>query len=181
MFETITWRIRSGVAAATLGAVVLAVIAGCSSGGRAADTVAVVPASPSSSVAMVDAPTVPVVLEFGDHAVAATLSGTPASRDFVAMLPVTLVLSDTWRQAKSGRLSRPIRADGAVWGSKPAPGGIYYWPDPATLAVYYNDLGQSVPPPGLIRLGAVDTGLEQIADAGRQFTVRIDRAAGTCH
>jgi hypothetical protein len=43
------------------------------------------------------------------------------------------------------------------------------------LAVYYDDLGQSVPPPGLIRLGTVDTGVvDQIAEAGGLFTVRID-------
>jgi hypothetical protein len=175
MFEPITWRIRSGVA----GAVVLAVMAGCSSVGGATDTVAGVAASPSSSAAVANAPTVPVVLDFGGHAVAATLADTPASRDFEAMLPVTLVLRDTWGQAKSGRLRHLIRVDGAVWVSEPALGGIYYWPDPATLAVYYNDLGQSVPPPGLVRLGTIDAGLEQIADAGRQFTVRIDRASGT--
>jgi hypothetical protein len=54
-------------------------------------------------------------------------------------------------------------------------GGIYYWPDPATFVVYYNDLGQSVPPPGLIRLGTTGASLVQIADAGGQCTVEIDR------
>ena len=59
--------------------------------------------------------------------------------------------------------------------TKPLPGGIYYWPDTGTLAVYYDDLGQSVPPPGLIRLGTVDTGVvDQIAEAGGLFAVRID-------
>jgi hypothetical protein len=43
--------------------------------------------------------------------------------------------------------------------------------------VYYDDLGQSVPPPGLVRLGAVDSGVEKIADAGGLFSVRIDRSA----
>ncbi|MEV4171256.1 hypothetical protein [Nonomuraea sp. NPDC049709] len=37
-------------------------------------------------------------------------------------------------------------------------------------------LGQSVPPPGLVRLGSVDSGLDDLASAGNRFTVRIDRA-----
>jgi hypothetical protein len=52
----------------------------------------------------------------------------------------------------------------------------YYWPDTAALAIYYDDLGQSVPPPGLIRLGAIDTGLDEFAEAGGQHTARLERA-----
>ena len=119
-----------------------------------------------------------VVLRFDGHAVAATLADTPAARDFAANLPASLVLRDAWGQAKTGRLPHPVQVDGTVRVTKPLPGGIYYWPDTGTLAVYYDDLGQSVPPPGLIRLGAVDTGtVDEIADASGLFTVRIDRAA----
>jgi hypothetical protein len=34
------------------------------------------------------------------------------------------------------------------------------------LAIFYDDLGQTVPPPGLIRLGAVDADLALLAAAG---------------
>jgi hypothetical protein len=44
---------------------------------------------------------------------------------------------------------------------------------------YYDDLGQTVPDPGLVRLGVVDSGLDYLADAGRRFTVRVDLAAAT--
>ena len=47
------------------------------------------------------------------------------------------------------------------------------------IAVYYDDLGQAVPDPGLVRLGVVDTGLDTLADAGRQFTVWIDQTPAT--
>ena len=94
------------------------------------------------------------------------------------MLPLSLTLSDGWGQAKSGPLPYPVRAE-AERTLRPVRGGIYYWPETAALAVYYDDLGQSVPPPGLIRLGAVDAGLDEIAGAGRQVTVHIDRVAGT--
>jgi hypothetical protein len=44
------------------------------------------------------------------------------------------------------------------------------------IAVYYDELGQAVPDPGLVRLGVVDAGLDSLADAGRQFTAWIDQA-----
>jgi hypothetical protein len=108
----------------------------------------------------------PVVLRFDDQLATATLSDTRAAREFAAMLPLTVELTDRMGQAKTGRLRRPIPAEGAVRTLKPTPGGIYYWSDTAALAVYHDDLGQSVPPPGLIHLGGVDTGLDDLADAG---------------
>ena len=42
------------------------------------------------------------------------------------------------------------------------------------IAIYYAGLGQSVPAPGLIRL---DAGLDDLADAGRHLTIRIEPAA----
>ena len=45
------------------------------------------------------------------------------------------------------------------------------------IAIYYAGLGQSVPAPGLIRLGTLDAGLDDLADAGRHLTIRIEQAA----
>ena len=53
---------------------------------------------------------------------------------------------------------------------------IYYWPPSGDIAIIYDDLGQSIPPPGMVRLGSVDSGLDAIASAGNRFTVWIDRA-----
>ena len=55
----------------------------------------------------------------------------------------------------------------------PAVGEIYYSAPSSTFAIFYDDLGQSIPNPGLVRLGAVDTGMDRIADAGNRFTVQI--------
>ena len=158
--ENLGGRAASACAAAALAAAVLAIAAGCSGSGMRRHP-AVVPASSSSSITVSDAPGLPVVLRFDDHAVAATLADTPAARDFAANLPVSLVLRDAWGQAKTGPLPHPVQVEGATRVTTPVPGGIYYWPDTGTLAVYYDDLGQSVPPPGLIRLGAVDTGMDE--------------------
>jgi hypothetical protein len=92
------------------------------------------------------------------------------------MLPATLELSDVWGQAKTGRLPHPLPTEDAARVLTPSVVGVYYWPGTQTLAVYYDDLGQSVPPPGLVSLGAVITGLDAIADAGR-VTVHLGSVA----
>ena len=56
-------------------------------------------------------------------------------------------------------------------------GDLAYWSPSATVSIVYDDLGQTVPEPGLVRLGVIDTGLSEIADADNDVTVRIDLAA----
>jgi hypothetical protein len=77
-------------------------------GSGSADTVAAAHAPSSPLVTPSGAAGVPVVLRFGDHAVAATLADTAPSKELAAMLPLTLELSDAWSQAKSGRLPPPL-------------------------------------------------------------------------
>ncbi|HEY6741062.1 MAG TPA: cyclophilin-like fold protein [Lapillicoccus sp.] len=179
MITTFSGRIGRRGAVVAVAAAVVAVVTGCSAGGGIANTVAADPASSSPSAALSVPSSLPVVLRFGDHAVVATLAGTTAATELAAMLPLRVTLTDAWRQAKSGRLPHPVAVENVARTLRPVAGGIYYWPDTTAIAVYYDDLGQSVPPPGLIRLGTVDTGLDEIGAAGRQVTVHIDRVAGT--
>jgi hypothetical protein len=55
----------------------------------------------------------------------------------------------------------------------PAVGEIYYSAPSNTFAIFYDDLGQSVADPGLVRLGTVDSSTDRIAEAGNRFTVQI--------
>jgi hypothetical protein len=108
-----------------------------------------------------------------------TLDDTPAARVFAAMLPLRLTLHDPMGQAKSGRLPSAIDVAGAATDLDPKVGELYYWAPSHTVAVFYDDLGQSVPPPGLVRLGVVDSGLPSISSAGNRFPVRIEAADRT--
>jgi len=101
-----------------------------------------------------------------------TLMDSAASRELARMLPATLELDDAWGQAKRVRLPHALRTESAARVLKPIVGGVYYWPGTQTLAVYYDDLGQSVPPPGLVPLGVIDTGLDALASAD-QVTVHL--------
>jgi hypothetical protein len=148
-------------------------LAGCSLASPAANldspSLPVTPTTDSAS-------SVRIVLRFGDESAAATLADTPAAREFAAMLPLELDLQDPMGQAKSGQLPQRIDVGGAEPVLDPGIGQIYYSPASSTFAIFYDDLGQAVPDPGLVRLGSVDTGMGRVADAGDRFTVRIDLA-----
>ena len=57
-----------------------------------------------------------------------------------------------------------------------AAGELAYWTPSARIAVVYDTVGRSVPPPGLVRLGTVDTRLPAIASAGNNFTMTVRRS-----
>jgi hypothetical protein len=181
MTATLTSWTRRRVAGVALAAASLAaVLGGCSVDGpsNAVPTAATAAAtSGSPSITAAAAAGVRVVLRFGDHLATATLADTPAARQFAAMLPLTVELTDQMGQAKLGRLARPLDLTGAdrVFGT--TVGEITYWSPSDTLAIVYDGLGPTVPGPGLVRLGMVDTGLDDLADAGNRGSVRIDLAA----
>ena len=164
--------LRTAAVAAAASLLIMAA-AGCAAG--------VAPLSssdPGSTVSSAASPTgQPIVVRFGDKVVVpATLADTDAGRDFAALLPVTVLLRDPMGQAKSGRLPAPLPPVGAAPVTDPDAGGIYYVPGSQTLAVFYDDLGQTVPSPGLIRLGAVDGDLASVASAGNRIRVLVDLA-----
>jgi hypothetical protein len=169
-FRAVRRRIGAVLATASL----VTVLAGCSTDSPTASIKTTAP-SPSTAVSPASASTgsVRIVLRFGDEFATATLSDTPAAREFAAMLPLRLKLHDPMGQAKSGPLPRPIDATGGERVFDPAVGEIYYSAPSSTFAIFYDDLGQSIPDPGLVRLGTVDTMTDRIAAAGSRLTVQI--------
>jgi hypothetical protein len=61
----------------------------------------------------------------------------------------------------------------------PSVGELYYWAPSNTVAIFHEDLGQSVPSPGLVRLGTLDSGLTSISTSGNDFPIRIELANHT--
>ena len=57
----------------------------------------------------------------------------------------------------------------------PVESSLYYWPPSGDLAIVYDDLDQTVPPPGLIQLGTITSGLPVIAAAGNRLTISVER------
>jgi hypothetical protein len=120
-----------------------------------------------------------VLLRVSDGLATVTLDDTPAARALAAMVPLRVSLDDPMGQAKSGKLPSPIDVTGATRVFDPSVGELYYWAPSHTIAVFYDDLGQTVPPPGLVRLGVVGSGLSAISLAGNSFPVRIEPGTGT--
>ena len=90
-----------------------------------------------------------LTLRFDGHVATAVLDETPAAREFAALLPLTLRLSDPMGQAKSGPLlSGSLDVTDADRTFRTTAGQLAYWPPSATVAVVHDDLGQRVPAPG---------------------------------
>jgi hypothetical protein len=111
----------------------------------------------------------------GDEIATATLDDTPEARAFAATLPITVEMEDRFGQAKTGLLPRPVPLADAGRSRSYAAGDLSHWSPSGRIAVVYDTLGRSVPPPGLVRLGTVQTGLRAIASAGDDFTMTIRR------
>jgi hypothetical protein len=169
---------RLRVAAALIPATLAAILTGYLSS-RAGDPGPTVPAGPDpvtiTSTSIDSTQPTRIVLRVSDGQATATLIDTPATRQFGAMLPLQLTLHAAMGQAKTGRLPYPIDVSGADRVIDPDIASIYYWPPSGDIGIYYNDLGQTVPPPGMVLLGTVDNGLDAIASAGNRFTVWIDQ------
>jgi hypothetical protein len=152
-------------------------LTGCSTSGLASGSNQTLLHSSTSATVQTwpqaSAGSVQVALRLSNGLATATLDDSPAAREFAAMLPLQLKLHDPMGQAKSGPLPRPLAVTGAEPVFDPAVGEIYYSATSRTFAIFYDDLGQSIPDPGLIRLGSVDTGMDHIAEAGNRFTIRI--------
>lgn len=134
-------------------------------------TLLVVLAAPALGCLQRPAPATPTAPSAGTVTVA--LLDTPAARTFAERAPVPLRWRDLLGQAKAVHLSTPLPVADGGRVLDPEVGGVYYWPPSGDVAVFYEDLGQTVPPPGLVPLGAVTEGLDAVAGAGRRATVTV--------
>ena len=166
---------RAAALIPTTAAVILSALA-VGSFDRTGPATTVASASPAvSKPAANSVGTARVVLRLSDGTATATLEDTAAAQQFAALLPLQVTLRDPMDQAKSGRLPAALAVADADRVIDPEVAGLYYWPPSGDIGIVYNDLGQTVPPPGMVQLGTVTNGLPNIASAGNRFTVSIER------
>lgn len=102
-------------------------------------------------------------LTIQDRAAQGTLDDTPTARDLAALLPLRLRLSDYAAAEKVSDLPRRLAQEGAPSGYAPAVGDLTYYAPWGNLAIFTEDFRYA---PGLIRLGALDSGLDALSQEG---------------
>jgi hypothetical protein len=94
-----------------------------------------------------------VRIRMGDQAVTATLNSSEAARDLVAMLPLSIHM----RREKTGPLPRPLSERTAGIPTYES-GDLGYWRPGGNFVIFYRHDGLTIPSPGIVLLGKVDSG-----------------------
>ncbi|MDR1615108.1 MAG: hypothetical protein LBS26_06025, partial [Campylobacteraceae bacterium] len=87
----------------------------------------------------------------------ASLINGAAARDFISLLPLTLVLEDYNRTEKISALPKKLSTSGEPSGYDPSIGDIAFYAPWGNLCIYYRDFGYSN---SLVFLGKIDGGME---------------------
>ena len=99
------------------------------------------------------------------------LDSNETAKDFAALLPIELQFSDYNTIEKVADLPERLSNKGAQEGYEPKAGDIAYYAPWGNLALFYHNFGYSR---GLIRLGRIETGLEELSKIG-STKARIER------
>jgi hypothetical protein len=108
----------------------------------------------------------------GKETLSATLGDTPAGRDFAALLPLELSLSDYHATEKVADLPRKLDTTDAPASYSRKTGDITYYAPWGNLAIFYKPFRTSR---GLVRLDAFDGSIDALLKSGA-IPVRIETA-----
>ena len=89
----------------------------------------------------------------------AELADNATSRDFLALLPLTLELTDYASTEKVASLPKLLTTKGNTAGYEPSRGDLTYYAPWGNLAIFYRDFGYAR---GLIYLGRILSGVEHL-------------------
>ncbi len=117
----------------------------------------------STRAARQEASTMKIRMTINGKTMTATLTNSPATRDFIALLPLTLKLDDYEATEKIAYLPKKLSTKGAPAGIDPDVGDITYYAPWGNLAIFYRDFGYSK---GLIKLGRFDAGIKALEAQG---------------
>jgi hypothetical protein len=121
--------------------------------------------APAASTKRKEGREMKIRLNVGDRRIAATLLDSVAARDFAKLLSLMLTMNDLFGREKYGHLPRKISKEGHRTRTYEV-GQIAYWPPGPDVAVFYRHSGESIPAPGIIVLGTIDSGVEALAFGG---------------
>jgi hypothetical protein len=98
-------------------------------------------------------------IRMGGQSVTATLNDSEAARDLAAMLPLSIRMRDHLRREKTGPVPGPLseRTSGSPTYAK---GDLGYWRPGGNFVIFYRHDGLTIPSPGIVLLGKVDSSVE---------------------
>lgn len=106
----------------------------------------------------------------GKKVIQAPLYDSPASRDFISLLPLDLILDDYNSTEKISNLPKKLSTKNAPTGYKPSAGDITFYSPWGNLAIFYKNFSYST---GLIPLGKIDSGIDVLNMSG-SLAVKIE-------
>ncbi|MFJ5156807.1 cyclophilin-like fold protein [Streptomyces sp. NPDC088353] len=151
----------------------LLALTACPGSGQTADqsSPATAPGRPRATSTQLTPPSdrssaVRIQLTLDGHPVRATLNDSPAARDFAALLPLSLGLSDFHRTERIADLPRKLDTSGDPDAPTPQAGELAHYAPWRNLALFYRDGERS---PGLVILGHLDDSqdINRLATADR--------------
>jgi len=111
-------------------------------------------------------------LSFNNEEVIVKMFENQTSMDFLSLLPLTLPFEDYAGTEKISYLPRKLSTEKSPEGSDPSIGDLTYYAPWGNLALFYKDFGYSN---GLIKLGKVESGLENLARLKEDSSVTIEK------
>jgi hypothetical protein len=113
-----------------------------------------------------------ILITIDDQTFGATLLDSPAARDLVAQLPVTVKMTDHGGVEKTGPLPGPLSLEGQPEGADPDVGDLGYYAPGNDLVLYYGDQSYF---PGIVILGRMNgDAAQRIADMDGSVTATAE-------
>ena len=100
------------------------------------------------------------------------LENSQTISDFLQMLPLTLTLEDYHRTEKIAYLPNKLTVIDSPSGYDPKIGDLCYYAPWGNICFFYQDFGYSN---GLIKLGTLESGIEELAKEEGEFSIRIEK------
>jgi hypothetical protein len=113
-----------------------------------------------------------IKMTFNNEKVIVRMYDNAASRDFLTLLPLKLILSDYHKTEKISPLPKRLSEQGSPAGNDPDVGDFAYYAPWGNLCIFYRDFGYSS---GLIILGRLESGAEILATQQGDFAVTLEK------
>ncbi len=104
-------------------------------------------------------------ITIGETILTASLIKSKTTDDFIKLLPFNLTMTDLFGREKYGELLKAISTEGKRSYNYEV-GDIGYWSPSHDLAIYYKDDGESIPNPGIIVIGRIESVIKVLTVPG---------------